>query len=198
MAIPDYQSLLLPFLRRLSDGAEHTSREVTEQLAAEFGLTPEERSEYLPSGGARIFDNRVGWARAYLKKALLLQSPARGIYTITDRGRKVLSEHPDKLDVDYLKRFPEFIAFLNTSKSNKKPVKRARKSKLKAPRPRMRFWRPPISHYVMTWPRTSWRKSRNAVPPFSKTWLSNFCLKWDTEDRAKTQDRQSADRATAE
>ena len=109
MAIPDYQSLLLPFLRRLSDGAEHTSREVTEQLAAEFGLTPEERSEYLPSGGARIFDNRVGWARAYLKKALLLQSPARGIYTITDRGRKVLSEHPDKLDVDYLKRFPEFM-----------------------------------------------------------------------------------------
>jgi len=120
MPIPDYQSLLLPFLERLSDGAEHTSREVTEQLAAEFALTPEERSEYLPSGGSKVFDNRVGWARTYLKKALLLRSPARAKYVITDRGRQVLAENLDRLDVDHLKRFPEFVAFMSSSKSNKK------------------------------------------------------------------------------
>ncbi len=118
ITIPDYQSLLLPFLKHLSDGKEHTKQEMIELLAADFKLTPAEREELLPSGRQRIFDNRVGWARTYLKKALLLQSPARGSYTITDRGRQVLSENLSKIDVNYLKRFPEFVAFQNNSKKN--------------------------------------------------------------------------------
>jgi len=83
MAVPDYQQFMLPFLRILGDGQVHSLSEIKERLAEEFGLTEEDRKELLPSGRQRTFDNRVGWARTYLKKALLLESPERAKYRIT-------------------------------------------------------------------------------------------------------------------
>ena len=72
MPIPDYQSIMLPLLKQISDGQAYKFAEVKENLAREFNLTPQERRELLPSGRQAIFDNRVGWARTYLKKADLL------------------------------------------------------------------------------------------------------------------------------
>lgn len=66
--IPDYQSIMLPLLRIASDKQEHTFRDIVEELAGEFKLTIDERTELLPSGQQPIFDNRVGWAKTYLKK----------------------------------------------------------------------------------------------------------------------------------
>lgn len=111
MAIPDYQTLMLPLLRLSSDGREHKFRDVVEALALEFELTSEERSELLPSGTAFLFDNRVGWARTYLKQAGLLESPKRGIFRITARGSSVLASKPARIDVKYLDQFPEFKDF---------------------------------------------------------------------------------------
>jgi restriction system protein len=74
MAIPDYQTIMLPLLRLAADGVDHKFRDAIEKLATEFSLTPDERSELLPSGTAPTFDNRVGWARTYLKQAGLLTS----------------------------------------------------------------------------------------------------------------------------
>jgi restriction system protein len=82
-----------------------------EELATEFRLTDSERSELLPSGTAPLFDNRVGWARTYLKQAGLLVSAKRGTFQITDRGRALLSERPQKIDVELLDRYDEFRAF---------------------------------------------------------------------------------------
>ncbi len=111
MPIPNYQSIMLPLLRIASDGKEHRFREAVEQLAAEFKLTDEERNEMLPSGTAPLFDNRVGWARTYLKHAGLLESPKRGVFRITDRGRTLLNEHPPHIDVALLNRYEEFRTF---------------------------------------------------------------------------------------
>ena len=72
MAIPDYQTCMLPFLRLLGDGQEHALRDAEEALAANFKLTETERAELLPSGQQGIFKNRIGWARTHLKKAGLL------------------------------------------------------------------------------------------------------------------------------
>lgn len=116
MAIPDYQSCMLPFLRYLSDGAEHTLREAEDSLAEHFKLTPAERAELLPSGQQGIFKNRIGWARTYLKKAGLLEAPKRGVFKITDRGMKTLASSPSRIDVKYLEQFPEFIEFRDASK----------------------------------------------------------------------------------
>jgi restriction system protein len=87
MAIPDYQSIMLPLLKFASDGQEHSLRGSIEALADEFDLTGEERRELLPSGQQATFDNRVGWARTYMKKAGLLKTTRRGFYLITDRGQ---------------------------------------------------------------------------------------------------------------
>ncbi len=118
MAIPDYQSCMLPLLRLLRDGAEHTLREAEEGLAAHFALTPAERIELLPSGQQVIFKNRIGWARTYLKKALLLESPKRGVFKITARGLSALAGNPARLDAKYLEQFPEFIEFRDASRSD--------------------------------------------------------------------------------
>jgi restriction system protein len=116
MAIPDYQTCMLPFLRYLSDGTEHTLRDAEDSLAEHFKLTPAERAELLPSGQQGIFKNRIGWARTYLKKAALLESPKRGVFKITERGLKTLASNPSRIDVKYLEQFPEFIEFRDASK----------------------------------------------------------------------------------
>ena len=116
MAIPDYQTCMLPFLRYLSDGHEHTLRDAEENLAEHFKLTPAERAELLPSGQQGVFKNRIGWARTYLKKAALLESPKRGVFKITERRLKTLATTPTRIDVKFLEQFPEFIEFREISK----------------------------------------------------------------------------------
>lgn len=125
MAIPDYQSIMLPFLKYMRDRKEHSLRETVDYLADDFNLTEEERKELLPSGLQVIFLNRVGWARTYLKKVRLIESKKRGFFKITERGIKVLKENPDEINVKYLKQFPEFVEFkiLKRKKSKKKDEK---------------------------------------------------------------------------
>jgi len=109
--IPDYQACMLPLLELAGDGGEHQLKEAVAALAAEFSLTEEEKSELLPSGQQPIFTNRVGWARTYLKKAGLISAPRRGIFQITDRGRKVLNDRPSAINQRFLEQFPEFMEF---------------------------------------------------------------------------------------
>ena len=113
MAIPDYQTLMLPVLKLASDQSEHKFSHAVEELADEFSLSPEERNELLPSGSQAVFNNRVGWARSYLKQAGLLKSPKRGYFTISENGLQFLKTHPKKIDNSVLEQFPEFIEFKN-------------------------------------------------------------------------------------
>jgi restriction system protein len=85
-------------------------------LAKYFSLTEEEKSKILSKSKQKMFANRVGWARTYLKKAELLVYKSKGYFKITERGLKVLSEKPSKIDVKYLKRFPELLKFINPAK----------------------------------------------------------------------------------
>jgi restriction system protein len=111
MPIPDYQTLMLPVLRLAGDGLEHRFRDAVESLATEFNLTDAGRSELLPSGIQAVFDNRVGWARSYLKQAGLLHNPKRGIFQITDLGKGLLAETPSRIDVTVLERYDAFRDF---------------------------------------------------------------------------------------
>ena len=111
MAIPDYQATMLPLLRFAGDGAEHSLREAIEALAGEFKLSDEERRELLPSGQQEIFDNRVGWARTYMKKAGLLRTTRRGFFEITERGNEALKKKPGRIDGKFLEQYQEFREF---------------------------------------------------------------------------------------
>ena len=126
MAIPDYQTVMLPLLRVVSDQDEHSIRAAIEKLAAEFKLSDEERRELLPSGKQPVFDNRVAWARTYLKNARLLEYTRRGHFKISERGLEELKENPTRIDKDYLTRFPAFQEF--RSRSKKKEVHDAEKT----------------------------------------------------------------------
>jgi restriction system protein len=111
MAIPDYQATMLPLLRFAGDGAEHSLREAIEALAGDFRLSPEERRELLPSGQQEVFDNRVGWARTYMKKAGLLRTTRRGFFEITERGTEALQKKPARIDGKFLEQYQEFREF---------------------------------------------------------------------------------------
>jgi restriction system protein len=101
---------MLPLLKHLENG-ESGAQETIESLVAHFGLTPEELAIRLPSGKQSQFTNRVAWAKSHLKAAGLLQSPRRGVYQLTDRGRQVLAERPAAVGMQLLMRFPEYVAF---------------------------------------------------------------------------------------
>ena len=111
MAIPDYQSIMLPLLKLASDGNDQQLGSAIRSLAEQFGLTEEDLTELLPSGRQPRFHNRVAWARTYLAKALLLESPSRGIFRISSRGRTVLDQNPTYIGNDFLAQFDEFVAF---------------------------------------------------------------------------------------
>ncbi|MGL6281584.1 MAG: restriction endonuclease [Microcoleaceae cyanobacterium] len=113
MAIPDFQSIMLPLLKYASDQNEHSLTETTEGLAQAFQLTEEEKKELLPSGQQAIFLNRVGWAKTYLTKANLLESTRRGIFKITELGIKVLKQSPSEINIKFLENFPGYIEFKN-------------------------------------------------------------------------------------
>jgi restriction system protein len=111
MSIPDFQTIMLPLLERAADGQTHHMRDVTRELAGHFYLTEDEREQMLPSGQQTVFDNRVGWAKTHLKMAGLLDNTRRGYISLTDRGRQVLAERPERIDLRFLTRFPGFTEF---------------------------------------------------------------------------------------
>lgn len=121
MPVPDYQEFMLPILRLASDRQEHRLRDTVETMADEFRITDTDREELLPSGRQTVLFNRIGWAKTYLSKAGLLESPRRGSFQITERGLQVLSENPARIDGKYLRRFAEFIEFQTVSSDKKKP-----------------------------------------------------------------------------
>lgn len=108
--IPDYQTLMLPVLKQARD-EEINTREAIQRLADQYQLSQEEREELLPSGKQRTFDNRVHWAKGYLKQAGLVRYPKRGLFIATDEGRKVLTENPERIDINYLKKYDSFQDF---------------------------------------------------------------------------------------
>ena len=110
MSIPDFQSLMLPVLN-FSNNGEVCIRDAVQYLAEELNLTPDERTELLPSGKQAVFTNRVHWAKSHLLKACLIESTKRAHFVITERGRQVLSQRPTRIDIKFLNQFEEFVRF---------------------------------------------------------------------------------------
>ena len=115
MAVPDYETLMLPVLRALADGRTLSARQLRERVAEDVGLSEADRAETIPSG-APVFDNRVHWAVTYMVQAGLLARPRRGAVELTDRGREVLRGEPERVDGQLLAEFKEFREFKSRSR----------------------------------------------------------------------------------
>lgn len=118
MAIPDFQSIMLPLLKFCADGKEHTNRDALDALAMEFNLSEDEQKELLPSGQQCVIDNRVAWARAHMKMAGLVENTRRGVFRITARGQEALEKKPTEINLRYLSEFPEYIEARDKHKGN--------------------------------------------------------------------------------
>ncbi|MBX7481071.1 restriction endonuclease [Qipengyuania qiaonensis] len=110
MSIPDYQTLMLPVLQLAAKG-EWRVPEAAEKIADHFQLSQDERDKLLPSGKQRIFHNRIHWAKFYMSKAGLIESPKRGIFTATSAGKALLAQGLQSIDNETLNQFPEFVEF---------------------------------------------------------------------------------------
>ncbi len=108
--IPDYQTLMLPVLEVARD-REVSTKEAISALADKFHLSEEERENLLPSSKQRTFDNRVNWAKTYLKQAGLVRYPKRGYYTATEEGKTALSKNPERIDNNFLRQYDAFLEF---------------------------------------------------------------------------------------
>jgi restriction system protein len=117
MAIPDFQSLMLPVLKEASNGEVRIS-EVVAVLGSKLALTEAELSELLPSGKQTTFANRVNWAKSYLGKAGLINLTKRAYFVISDRGRAVLANPPESINTKFLESFPDFKNFRGTAVNN--------------------------------------------------------------------------------
>jgi restriction system protein len=102
---------MLPLLRALHDGQEHSISDVRELLAKQLRLSDDDRRQTLPSGKQALFDNRLGWAKTYIQKAGLLRTIRRGVYQITSDGQELLSRNPTELNNNVLEKYPGFRAF---------------------------------------------------------------------------------------
>ncbi|WP_319559745.1 restriction endonuclease [Marispirochaeta sp.] len=114
--IPDFQTIMLPLLKTFQDGEEKTSKELREKMVSYFNISIDEQKEKIPSGKQPLYYNRVAWAIAYLKMADLISSPLRAVYKITEEGKKVLENPPEKITINFLKQFDSFSKNRNPEK----------------------------------------------------------------------------------
>jgi len=111
MAVPDFQSFFKPLLDVASDGVEHSLNEARETIAKKLGLSESDLTELLPSGTQRTFDNRVAWAKSYFIQAKILEATKRAHFKITNRGKELIKQGHQKIDIKILDQFPEFLDF---------------------------------------------------------------------------------------
>jgi restriction system protein len=123
MALPDFQSIMLPLLKFVSDGKEHTNQEAHDHLAKEFNLSEDEIKQLLPSGQQATFANRIAWARAHMKMARLIENPRRAVFKITLRGMDLLTQNPQKINLKLLRQYPEYLEKLKGKKAEKEEDK---------------------------------------------------------------------------
>jgi len=99
MAVPDFQSFFKPLLEIASDGREHSLRESRELIARGMGLSEADLRERLPSGIQTKFENRVAWAKSYFVQARVFETPKRGYFRISERGRELLKQGHERRSI---------------------------------------------------------------------------------------------------
>jgi restriction system protein len=108
MPVPNFQLFMLPVLKHAQRGNVRIS-EISDAVALELGLSDSDLEELVPSGTKTTFYDRINWAKTYLKQAGLVKAESRGVFSVTNIGEEVLQKGVKKIDINYLKQFPEFM-----------------------------------------------------------------------------------------
>lgn len=122
MAIPKYNELYRPLLTALHDGKAYSMSDVRTSIAQSLCLTESELAEKLPSSKITVFASRVGWAKTYLKKARMIDSPQRGYIAITPLGKELLKSNAPITNYVLAQKCPTFLEFYQHKNINGLPV----------------------------------------------------------------------------
>lgn len=117
MAVPTYDEFFLPLLTLLAERGQVRFADAKHLLAERMGVSEEDQRELLPSGKQRRYDNRVGWASTYLRKASLIHYPTRGVLELTPNGEELMTTNPSVVDRATLERYEPFRAWLEASRA---------------------------------------------------------------------------------
>lgn len=101
--IPDFQSAMLPILSKMKDEKIYDSTMIRNIVVEHFGITEEEKQVKTPNGKQLLYYNRIAWSISYLRTGGLIESPERGKYKISELGKKVLNNPPEKITIRFLK-----------------------------------------------------------------------------------------------
>lgn len=116
MAVPDFQTLMLPVLEEVSK-SESSISDLVVSVSDMLNLSDEDKTQKLPSGQMSTIANRVHWAGTYLVKAGLLERPRRGTLKITATGLDVLrNKKPERVDIKFLENYEKFREFRSKRK----------------------------------------------------------------------------------
>jgi len=118
--IPDFQSIMLPALKVFDDDKIITTKDIIGEMVLHFNISEEEQKEKIPSGRAFLYYNRIAWAITYLKMGGLIESPQRSKYILTQRGKDLLKNPPEKISISFLKQYSDFKENRNPSKFTNK------------------------------------------------------------------------------
>lgn len=109
MAVPKFEDFLYPFLCQIKD-KDMTKEEMRQALVKHFCLREDDCALKTKGGSTTQINDRIGWSLQYLRRALFVDIPKRGVYSITERGKNYLKSHNDLRPID-LKVYPEFASF---------------------------------------------------------------------------------------
>lgn len=182
MPVPDFQSFTLPVLQGAADGAEHSAADFRESVASSLRLTADELAQKLPSGAQTVFANRIAWATVYLTRAGALSRTKRGVFQITERGKELLQKHPDRITIQTLSQFPEFVVFhKGNSTENGKAAAKAESTQ--TPEEQLaaayQVLRDALANDVL-------ETVRKTVPSFFEKLVVDLSWRWGTEDPLPT------------
>ncbi|MFA6593972.1 MAG: restriction endonuclease [Candidatus Buchananbacteria bacterium] len=123
MSIPNFEQIMSPMIKDIIDGENHSMNDIVDHLSEFFNLTEDEKNVRYPTSGAKIFQNRVRFARLYLMKAGLIESPIRGFIKLTSDGLMLFKKETPNINLDYLEKLPKFQEFQKMQKETQRNKK---------------------------------------------------------------------------
>ncbi len=116
---PHFLVYVQPLIDVLKDnGGSGSTSEIIDQVIETMKIPDEEVEETIASGASRV-RNQIQWARKYLVKAGLMDSPQRGIWKLTEKGFEI------ELDDDLVHEIYKKVQRAFASESKLEKVKKA-------------------------------------------------------------------------
>ena len=120
MTIPKSYEMYPELIRCLSDGQLHPVHELRMRCSEMLGLTEAEYNRRTPKGNKTVYNDRFNWAATNLRKAGLIASPSKGMFILTELGKKAADHGPEKIDTDYLMQFESYRDFISPGRAESK------------------------------------------------------------------------------